>query len=342
MISRLLYIFYTINLCLVIGAFTFTTLVFAQFNSSSDVSVGILPQNPEPYQEVYVTMESYSIDLNSSNIRWYVNNKLVSQGVGVKKITTRVGKLGSETVVRIEVSSGVDAFTKTVSIRPTSLDILWEARTYTPPFYKGKALFTHQSNIIFVALPHIVSNGKEIPKENLTYTWTKNGTILGEQSGYGKYTLPLVGSIISRPITIDVLAEDPKTGLSSFNTLSLEPQEPSILFYKNDPLYGIQYQKAFQSTVPLSSKEIVIQAIPYFFSTPNAFSSDILSFSWSINGNKIVDGDNSLTKTFRRVGDVVGISNISLSIEQTERILQFSTKSLVIDFKKESASTETF
>ncbi len=338
MISRFLKIsfFKTIIFLIIFGIFLPVSpfFVLAQFNESSDISVGLLPSNPKPNQSVQITIESYSLNLNSSKISWYVNNKLVQQGVGIKTISTQAGMLGSETKVRVQVDTGTEVFTKNITILPTSVSILWEAKTYTPPFFKGKALFSHQSNILFTAIPRIVVNGKEVPKENLVYTWSKNGTILGDQNGYGKYTLPITGSVISRPLSIDVEVNDPNTGITAFNTIDVQPVEPEIVMYATDPLYGVEYNKTIKETFSLAGKEVTLTAVPYFFSTIDIGSGNI-SYNWSINGNTISDGQNTQTRVFRKVGDVFGLSNIGITINNDSKLLQFASYQLAIDFLKD-------
>ncbi len=333
MISRFLKIslFNSIALLFIFGIFFTTTSVFAQFNESSDISIGLLPASPRPNQPVQITIESYSLNLDAAQITWYVNNTEVRKGTGVKNISTQTGKLGTETSVRVVVDTKTETFTKNISIVPASVSILWEARTYTPHFFKGKALFSHQSNILFVATPRIVVNGKEIPKENLIYTWSKNGTVLGDQNGYGRYTLPITGSIISRPLSIDLEVSDPDTGTTAFDTINITPIEPEVITYVVDPLYGVQYNKAIKGTLPLGGKEVTLTAVPYYFSNAEGGSGSI-SYNWSINGNTISDGQNVRTRVFRKVGEVFGVSNIALKVLQKNKLLQFTSYNLSIDF----------
>lgn len=339
MISRFLKIslFNFIRLLVVCGIFFTTTSVSAQLNESSDISIGLLPANPQPNQSIQITIESYSINLDASKITWYVNGKEVRKGTGVKNIYTQTGKLGTETSVKVTVDTGTGIFTKNISIMPASVSIIWEARTYTPPFFKGKALFSHQSNIVFVAAPRIIANGKEIPKENLIYTWSKNGTTLGDQNGYGRYMLPITGSIISRPLSIDLEVSDPDTGITAFNTIDIAPIEPEIINYIVDPLYGVQYNKALSGSLPLKGREVTLIAVPYFFSSQRAVNGGELTYTWSINGDTISDNLNTNTRVFRKVGDVFGISNISLKVEQINRLLQFASSDVSIDFLKNNS-----
>ncbi len=335
MISRFIKnsLLHYVILLVVFSMFFTTNVIFAQFSESGDISIGLLPANPQPDQLVQVTIESYSINLDAAKITWYVNEKEVTRGTGIKSISTRTGKLGAETSVRVAVSTDTEVFTRSITITPASVNILWEARTYTPPLFKGKALFSHQSSILFVAIPRILVNGKEIPKENLVYTWSKNGTVLGDQNGYGRYTLPITGSIVSRPLSIEVEVNDPNTGITAFNTVDVTPVEPEILTYIVDPLYGINYSKAIKNILPLTGKEITLTAAPYFFSNAEGLSSNI-SYDWSINGDSISDGQNTRTRVFRKTGEMFGISTIGLKVVQKNRLLQFASYGLAIDFLK--------
>jgi hypothetical protein len=319
-----------------------THSIFAQtaLLETNSVSIGLSPENPGPNQTVRALIESFSVDLDSANIRWYVNNVLVNQGLGVKKINFTTNALGKNTTVRAVISSDLGDYEKILSVNPTSVDIVWEAQTYTPPFYKGKALFTHQSQVMFAAFPHIVADGKEIPKEKLIYTWSKDSTVLGEQNGYGKYTLSIIDSIISRPMTIAVSAQDPKSGLSAYSFITIEQQEPLILFYENSPLYGIRYNRSLSNTTSLSSNEITVEAVPYFFSTNNTTNTKDLTYTWSINNTTVEDKQNTSSRIFRKVGDITGVSNISLSIEHRQKILQSTTGLFNINFQKEVAQSQ--
>src|SRR3990167_8183019 len=93
------------------------------------------------------------------------------------------------------------------------VDILWQGKTYTPPFYKGKTLWSSQSKIALLAIPHISGAGNPV---NLTYKWIKNGTVLGNINGVGKNTLAFTDSILSKPQTIKVeILSEQKTVLAS-------------------------------------------------------------------------------------------------------------------------------
>lgn len=125
------------------------------------------------------------------------------KGVGDRKFQFTTGDLGS--VSKISVSSS--AFSKEMNIRPTGLDIVWQTKSYTPPFYKGKALYTYQSLVDFVAMPSFMtSSGAMIDPKTLVYKWTRNGSVLGDSSGYGKNVFSTSGGVLAKPLQVEVEA----------------------------------------------------------------------------------------------------------------------------------------
>ncbi|MHB1316604.1 MAG: hypothetical protein ACYCZW_01970 [Minisyncoccota bacterium] len=329
-----------IIICVLFLSFYFPSLGKAQLIgiTENDVAIGVYPESPKPNEPVTVTIETYSFDLDSSNTKWYVNDNLAQEGKGIKTLTFQARSLGQSSTVKIVIDSNKGQIIKNINITPNIVSILWEADTYTPPFFKGKTLFSHQSTVTFVAQPQIIVGGKTISATNLIYKWSKDGTILGNQNGYGKQTLTLDGSVISRTMRIFVEVEDPQSGAIASGVISLNPVEPEILTYVVDPLYGVQYNKAIKGTLGLPSKEITLMAVPYFFSIKNSSYNPEISYNWSINGNTILDGLNTNTRVFRKVGDVFGTSNIGLRILNDNKLLQFASYNMLIDFKKETVT----
>ncbi len=310
----------------------------AQLNvglSPADISTDVEPTNPGPFQQISVTIDSYATDLNGVSISWVVNGKKVVSGIGKKGISLTTGAIGKQTSINITIDSITGTITKNITIIPATVDMIWEANTYTPPFFKGKAIFSPESVVTFVAIPHLIRNGVEVSPKNLIYTWSNNGTVLGSQSGYGKSTLSIAGSIIPRPFDITVEASDPNTGSVADGETVLASQTPFVLFYKNDPLYGVQYEHALTGVIPLTTQEMEITAVPYYFSARSMFDN-LLSYNWEINGTPIGDGINSPDKVFRRTGTAVGQSNVSVSTTQSATMFQTANQAVTIDFQNSS------
>ncbi len=322
-----------------------TYVVHAQFDTPlpTSINVDISPSTPQPNQTVTITLSSYSTDLNAATITWMLGGKKIDSGKGDKTLSFAVGPSGTDTAVSIVILTNQgETITKSYDIRPTTVDMIWQATGYTPPFYKGKTLFSHQDVIEFIALPHFSdANGAEIPPQNLIYTWTRNGTVVGDFSGYGKYTYTVQSSIISRPLDIQVQVTSPNTNAVGSAETVVAPTDPMVLMYEKNPLYGIQFQKVLADGAILSSsREINVIGEPYFFGTTDSHDTS-LTYNWSINGNSIDSDTTQTTRVFREPDGVVGTSNISLSVTNTNQILQSAQYAFNLIFGKTQTQTGT-
>jgi len=320
----------------------------AQFNSfptSSTVDIALNPANPGPNQNVHATASSFSTNINAATIVWKVNGKTVQQGIGSTSFSFITGDAGKSTTLEviIQPNGGGDPIEKTLAIKPAQVDLLWQATGYVPPFYKGKVLFSHQDRIQFVAIPHIAdSSGKEISPKNLLYTWTRNGSVSGDFSGYGKDTYTVDASIISRPLDVSVEVTSPNGEGVADAEIVAEPIEPSILLYNKDPLYGIQFQKALVNTVSMNtSKEIEVLAEPYYFGVVRPDAAD-LSYSWYINGDNIDTNKTSTSRVFRQKEGTSGASDISVQIKDASKVLQFSSGDFNLIFGQSTSQQASF
>lgn len=317
-------------------AFGFVEIARAQTGSllPADVNLTLSPETPGANQQVSAAIDSYSTDLDAATVYWLVNEKTIQSGKGVKTFSFVTGPTNTTTTLSVFVITQTgQKILKTFTIKPSNVDLIWEAYGYTPPFYKGKTLFSHQDEIRFIALPHIIGgSGAEIPAGNLIYKWTRNGTVLGDFSGYGKNTYTMIASVISRPLEIDVEVTSPTSDDLARSLVTVNPVEPIIIFYENNPLYGIEFQKALTGTVALSnSKEINVLAEPFFFDE-SSFASGFLSYNWSINGSQIDTDTTQTSRVFRPKEGTAGTSNISVSIGNTNKMLQSADSSFDLQF----------
>lgn len=338
---------FSIIICTV---FLCTTFAHAQSQSLGQINqmlplgvdLEIIPPNPGPNESVSATIGSFDTDLDSATVTWSVNGKVVKSAKGLKDFTFTTGNMNTTTNLSVTVRSARgESVTKTFSFRPASVDLLWQTTGYTPPFYKGKALFSYQNKIQFIALPHITVGGREVPPENLIYNWTKNGSALPDYSGYGKNTYTMVGSVIARPIEIEVTVTSPDTNAVGSASTIVGITEPMILMYEKSPLYGIRFEKTLLNTFTLEgTKEIEVLAMPFYFGVTNA--SDLaLNYTWSINNRAIQDGQNTTSRTLRQAEGTSGQTRISLSIENTKKFLQSASRSFNLEFGKKAVQEQS-
>jgi len=215
-----------------------------------------------------------------------------------------------------------------------SVDLLWQGETYASPFYKGRTLWSSQSRITLVAIPHGLGN-----PSNLNYKWTKTGTILGNRNGVGKNNISFTDSVLSRPQTIkveilpleqgDILSSDRAVLASA--SVNIAPIRPALIIYENNPLYGFMFHREVGNTYKLETKEITFTAFPFFFIALDRMDTS-LSYEWSTNAGGA--GTRS-SVTYRTPDDATGSSAIQVRAVNKDKITQSANKNFLIQYGNE-------
>ena len=310
-----------------------TVLGFLIFNnahaqSSSDILVDVIPANPNPGESVTINLNSYSLDINSSNINWLVNGKSVLSGIGKKTYTLTAGTAGSETSVTIKVA---DLETKII-IKPSVMVMLWQADdSYVPPFYKGKALPARDSTVKIVAMPEIKVGNTYLNPKNMTYSWSKDFTNDEGASGYGKNSFNYISDYLDASNYIEVNATTPDQKYSSTSNTTVGTFAPKIIFYRNEESMGTRFETAITDGHNIIDKEILFAA-PFFIS-PKDLRNPRLVWTWSINGRSIFSQDlhNNLLPLQVQSG-VSGTSTVKLDIENMDKIFQTASSEINVQF----------
>jgi hypothetical protein len=297
---------------------------------SNELNVEFSPTYPRPNSNVSINLTLYTADLNSADITWQKDGKTVLKGKGETKYAFRAGTVGikTEIVINITLIDGT-SFSKTLSINPASVDMVWEAQSYVPPFYEGKALHPRQGVLKIAAMPEFVSNGQRTSPANLIYKWSNNVEVYQDQSGYGKNVVVLDGSLLGKSENIKVSVTDPVNNLTAENYITINPVNPEIVFYQNDPYYGNIFDSAVSGYFNLSGSEVQILAAPYYFTKENS-----VKYEWRLNGQTIQNLTGSMTAIFKKPEGGNGQSAISLQVTNPGRILQEADNNLTIEFKK--------
>lgn len=211
-------------------------------------------------------------------------------------------------------------------VHAQGVDILWQANTYTPPFYEGRALWSTQSGITLVAIPQGLDN-----PSNLNYKWSRNSTVLGSSSGVGKNSLAFLDSILSKPqtITVEIVREtgDGETVLAKGET-TVTPTKPFLLVYENNPLYGFMFHQAISDEYKLPEGEVTFTAFPYFFGAASRLSPDF-TYEWRTNTGGL---ETRGSVTYRAPEDASGSSQVSLRVLNKKSITQDLRKGFLVKF----------
>jgi hypothetical protein len=106
------------------------------------LTLNTIPEKPGANQDVYAEIESYAIDLSRSQVTWLINGVIKKQGFGERTFSFKTGPLGSSMNLRVvAISPQGQSIEEEIVIQTSEVDLIWKADSYTPPFYKGKALF---------------------------------------------------------------------------------------------------------------------------------------------------------------------------------------------------------
>jgi len=300
--------------------------------SSSSISVDISPSSPIPYQNVTITLNSFAANLDSVNIIWLVDGKTALSGIGKKSLSITAKAANSETRVDAKIMLPDGEIDKTIIIKPSIMVLLWQANdSYVPPFYKGKALPTADSEIKIVAIPEITVNGSVIKPENMTYSWKLDYNNLPSSSGYGKNFFTFINDYLENANTVSVTASTTDQKYQSEASISVATSNPEIHFYKKDAQLGTSWEQALLSGHIIQGEEIVV-AEPYFISPKNWRRPELL-FYWSIDNRSV--GVPAFSKNLiplKTMEGVSGTSKLKLEIENTDKIFQTAKKEINIQF----------
>jgi len=323
-----------------LGIFLFPSASYAQVGLQTDkiqeiLSTNIEPEIPRPNEKVSIKVESFTFDLDKALISWSLNGKKQREGKGLKSFDFTVGGLGTVSIVDVYIipGEGNPAFNTVYRFSPTDVSLIAEAKTFTPLLYRGRAIFTGESEIRVGALPSFVEkNGNTIPKENLIYTWTRDNRVVPEVSGYGKNSFSFTGSFLGNTEHIEVAISSEDGLLQGEGSLTIKPEKPVLLFYENNPLFGILYNKAITSDFTMKDTETSFTAVPYGITRTG---SDVVSFHWTINGEPTQINQNGDTITVRNDSGAGGTSLIGLSIDNPKKIFQMVQEKFSIVFNKQ-------
>lgn len=300
----------------------------------ADFSLQLSPEIPGPGSTVSAQVQSYGENLARAHITWSLNGKIIDDGVGIVGTSFVVGAIGSSNILRVSATlpSGRSLSTS-ATIRPAGVDLLWQSRVYTPPFYSGKASVPYDASITFSAIPFFVgADGTRLNPANLTYTWHLNGLVLGNISGRGAQTVTMPGPKIYRGVTVSVDVSNADGSIRATRSTSFNGEQPFILFYEDDPLLGVRFERSLPQSVSLTRTEATISAFPYFFSTENR-GGGLLSYTWTLNGAPASPSNqNPADLVLRQTGGAAGTASIALSIQNLSQIFQATNLNLTVNF----------
>ena len=294
----------------------------------------ISPTSPGPGQTVTAEVTSTAVDLSRSSITWTLNEKPITTSGSATKISiTAPPTVGAKTSITATArTNDGQTITREQTFSTAALDLLWEAESYTPPFYKGKKLPAAGSSITVTVLPDLYDkSGSKLPPNELVYTWKQGSLVVSGVSGRGRSTATFPGPEFYKSFDVIVEVSSTDQSVNALGRLTLEPVSPMTLLYESHPTLGIRFERTLTGTVELPGGEIVVSAQPFFFGSEMP-SDDNIRYIWSLNGAEVQNpSDDGSTIVFRAEGEG-GRAEIGLSTEHLTKVFQQAQKSLSINF----------
>ncbi len=288
-----------------------------------DFTFALSPEVPGPNQLVDVSIENFSVDLQTSTITWVVNGARLASGKGLTHVQVSMGGPGSHTTIAVSIANGTQNFERSITISPGEVDMLWQGDTYIPPFYKGRALWTDESNATILAIPHVSAS------TNLIYKWSVNGTIYGDKSGVGRNTFTITKAPLSLPEKIKVSIMTDSNTVVAEGLVTLYPGAPQLSVYEDNPLYGVLFNNAVNANITLRDKEVSFTAFPLFMNISGRNNQN-LNYKWTVSGTANVQKGSRVT--YRVPDGGAGGSKIDVNITNTATTFQGADKDFLVQF----------
>ena len=297
------------------------------------LTLDVSPQYPRPYETIAVSPSSSAIDLSGATITLSVNGKQVSTGSGTAPTAVTLGAPGSVTTIKVTaVTAGGGSYTVTQTIAPAEVDLIAEPVATSHPFYMGGVGVASQGQVRLVAVADLrASSAKRYLDSTLVYTWKLNGQTLTDASGIGRSIITMSAPVRYRDATLEVIVTSPDASVVAEDHMVVTPVDPTVRIYENDPLLGIRYDHALDSSVTMTASEDTFVAVPYNFgSVPN--------FLWTVAGNPS-GTDSSIT--LRSNGSTGGSATVSVTAS-IDQLFETASQDLQVVFGPATQSTGIF
>jgi len=295
----------------------------------NEINYDTTPLNPQPYSNVTISLTSYSTDLNKATITWQQGTESIISEIGKINYSFQTkGPNDPITInIRIRPIGEMTTISKQITIIPNEIELIWESvDSYTPPFYRGKALASDGSLIKVVALPN--TNTIKIGKGSVTYTWTNAGAADLNVSGYNKNSYTFRKSLFDDRSIVSVSASSIEGNYHAENIVEIPAYKPKIVFYQKSLTKGYLYENALKNESLILDDEISMVAEPYFLAVKGN-EADLI-YNWKINGESIQTPSKKNELTLRPTSRG-GYATIELLIENVTKLFQTVNNQLKVN-----------
>lgn len=248
------------------------------------------------------------------------------------RLTTHDAQLTMKTLVFLLLVVGCQLFVSsahaqvnvTIKNTPINITLVWEASSYVPPFYKGKALMPDGGDARIVAfLPPGVPVTSDI-----SYSWRVDGSIDGDNSGVGRNSYTIESEIFGGSSLVVVEVSN-TNGLIGTGALRIPLTKPQILVYADAPLGGVLFN---DENPHVAGTELTMETYPLFFTTRRRDNAN-LSYVWRVNGMPATNPLGNSGRLVLRSEEAIGTTTIGVSVSNADRILESASGDTTIFFE---------
>lgn len=296
------------------------------------------PVYPGPGDTVRVRARTSAIELRSSQITWTVNGVVRQQSIGGDTFTFTAGKVGDTAIIEVGARSiGDRTLLGNATVRVGDVAIAWEARTYTPPFFRGRALQGPNADVTLLALPTVMNEkGVLYDPGELTYEWYFNDEDTPSTVGVGLTSVQFHNAYGFDDLMVIVRVKDPVDTPRALAHTTIPLAQTEVHLYPDDPLKGTLYANALGDTYTLAAHDVTLAAEPYYFSAETR-DDPTLTYTWSIGGTP-TDARGRLTLAPQ--GSGVGSAMVSLGVRHGRIVEQGAGYDTTISFNSTREAPE--
>jgi hypothetical protein len=306
--------------------------------SADDINVETIPNIPGPNESVQLKINSFSFNLNNYYVAWFKDGRQVLAGFGERNFRFIMGDTGTVTEIMIVVEYENQVFRKELRFAPSEVDLLWEApESYTPPFYRGKALPLGQARIKITAIPEtLLIEPNDAP--NLIYYWDKNFLRQVAGSGFGKQSFSFNADPLFENEKITVTTNDRRENSFASSTLDIpiSTHTAKILFYEINENDRLMTNRALNTNSIVTGNKMKMSFHPLNISSNENNFTDLF-VDWRINNLSRPPQDFAKqNELYITSGDESGAVNVGINLEVIEKILQKGTGGIELFFTEET------
>lgn len=293
------------------------------------LTVSATPSSPSPGEVINIQANTPTLDKNRIFFEWTVDGRPRTDlsGPGKDSIKLTAGPVGSTIRVTVAIfGADQDAKPASLAVIVSELSLNLFAETYTPRWYKGKALPTQNSLARIIAVPQIAIGGALLRPENLIYRWSLNDQT-DALSGIGQQVFRFRLSDLPKTLhQIRVAVEDGEGIIRKEGRIFVSAVTPQVKIYPASPLGGVEFRSSSAFLLTKIRGLFDSVAEPFFFS---ASSRKNLRYLWRVSGAEVAGTpENPNFLTIDTMGQPAGLIPINITVDDDIDIIPPAAKNL--------------